>query len=123
MCDCTAASCCLDCSNCAAGTNCGGPLAATMVDWSAGWTITFRSGFSARTGDVLKGETIDVALVGDEVQIGTDARLGRMHKAEVANHIHNPEVFVACGGLHDLSVGGTSMRVVYFNLARIGTMS
>jgi hypothetical protein len=38
-----AASCCLDCSSWAAGTNCGGPLAATIAERSAGSTITFKS--------------------------------------------------------------------------------
>jgi hypothetical protein len=28
-----------------------------------------------------------------------------MHKAEVSNYIHNPEVLVACGGFHDLFGG------------------
>ena len=34
-----------------------------------------------------------------------DPGFGWMHKAEIADHIHNPEVFVARGGLHDLFSG------------------
>ena len=42
-CDCSAVRACFDCSSCAAGTYCGGPDDATMEDWSAGCTSTFKS--------------------------------------------------------------------------------
>ena len=51
---------------------------------------------------ILQGEAVDVALVGDEVQIGADSLLGRVDETEVADHIHDPEVLVAGRRLHDL---------------------
>ena len=62
-------------------------------------------GIAARGGDVGQGEAVDVALVRDEVEVGVDARFRRVNEAEVADHIHNPEILVAGRGLHDL-LGG-----------------
>src|SRR5208283_3929529 len=47
-------------------------------------------------------KTVNVAVVGDEVQIRVDAGLRRVNKTEVADYIDNPEIFVAGRRLHDL---------------------
>ena len=53
-------------------------------------------------GHVLQRKRVDVALVCDEVEVGTDAGFGRMNKAEVANHIDDPKILIARSSLHDL---------------------
>ena len=59
-------------------------------------------GVAALGGDVLQGEAVDVALVGNQIEVGVDPRLGRMNEAETPHHIDDPEVLVAGRGLHDL---------------------
>ena len=90
-----------DCASCAAGTNCGGPLEATIAERSAGWTITFRSGSRNSCRNILQGEAVYIAFVGDEVEVGADACLGRVHKAKIPDYIDNPEILVAGGCFHD----------------------
>jgi hypothetical protein len=53
-------------------------------------------------GDISEGERIDVPLVGDEVEVGFDILLGRMHKNKVVDHIDDPEILVADCGVKDL---------------------
>ena len=56
-------------------------------------------------GDILQGERVNVALVGDQVEIGADACFGRMDETEVAHDIDDPEILVAGRRLHDLFGG------------------
>ena len=55
---------------------------------------------------VIERERVDVAFVGDQVEVGVDASLGRMEEAVVAYSIDDPEVFIAGGDLHDLLRAG-----------------
>jgi hypothetical protein len=65
----------------------------------------FEVGVDFLVCDVGQREAVDVSLVGDEIEIRTDTRFRRVNEAEIANHIHNPEVLVSGRGLHDL-LGG-----------------
>ena len=59
-------------------------------------------GHSRAIRDILQREAVNVALISDQVQIGTDAGLGRVDKTEVAHNIDHPELLVAGCRLHDL---------------------
>jgi hypothetical protein len=71
----------------------------------------------AGPGHVLQGETVDISLVGDEVEIGADSLLGRVDETEVPNHVHDPESLSPVAASMIFPVGGTTIRVVYLSLA------
>jgi len=95
-----------------AGTNLAGP---PRRRWKTRQPVSRSLQVRLRTGDRHIGErkTVDVTVVGDQVQIRVDPRLRRMHETEVANHINNPEIFVAgrrlmIFSLPELRLGGVA---------------
>ena len=94
-----------------------------MEERSAGTINTLRSGTSDVPDTSCKVKLVDVALIGDEVQVGADPGLGRMDEAEVAHHIHDPEIFVAGRGLHDLFGWRQFNQGCVLQLGVDGTMS
>ena len=76
-----------------------------MEEWSAGLDHHLQIRGRGGAGDILQREAVNVALVGDEVQIRVDALARGMEETEVSNHVHDPEVLVADRGLHDLLSG------------------
>ena len=51
---------------------------------------------------VVQQERVDIAFVGDQVEIAVDAGLGRVQEAVIADRIDDPEVLIAGGDFQDL---------------------
>src|ERR1700677_4811045 len=52
--------------------------------------------------DIIQSERVDRSLIGNQVQVGVDAFLGRMKKAVVSNRVDYPEVLISAVYLQNL---------------------
>ncbi len=52
--------------------------------------------------DIIQREGVDVALVGDQIEVGMNPGLGRMQETVVLHRLDDPEIFIAGRGFHDL---------------------
>ncbi len=93
-----------------AGTSCVAPLAAAREDGSDGSMTTFRSGSAVSI--IVQREGVDVAFIGNQVEVGVDAFLRRMQKAVVATASMIQKSLSPVATSRIFSVGGNWISVV-----------
>jgi len=117
--DCRAASCCRDVRVGPRARNCGGPLRRHNRRTVGGRTSLSDRGSSIRQ-DVLEGETVDVPLVRNEIQLELMPCFAGCTKQKLPTTSMIQNSLSPRGRFHDLLVVGNSIRVVYFTFGAYG---